>query len=54
VFDEEGPVIVQHRLYRGASAPDRYVVKDFDELTEHLAKRASAGDIIDVWSFAKC
>jgi hypothetical protein len=46
----EGPVILEHRFYRGASAPDRLVFADMDELLEYLEARAFAGDSISVWS----
>ncbi len=50
-LEDEGPIIVEHWFYRGASAPDRLFFEDFDEFLEYL-NTASAGDKIHVWSFA--
>lgn len=51
-LDEAGPVIVEHRFYRGSCAPDQMVFNDFEAFTTYLDAHASAGDAIHVWSFA--
>ena len=51
-LDDEGPIIVEHWLYHGASAPERLIFEDFDEFTVWLNEHTYAGDAIDVWSWA--
>jgi hypothetical protein len=53
VLEEEGPVVVEHQFYRGSSAADRLVFDDFEKFVEYLGSRTSAGDGIEVWSFAR-
>jgi hypothetical protein len=50
IIEEEGPIIVQHWFYRGASAPEYNVFDDYETLLNYLDKEAYAGDAIDVWS----
>lgn len=52
VVDEEGPIIVEHRFYRGSAAPERRIFGDADDFRAYLDAHASAGDAIWVWSFA--
>lgn len=51
-LDDEGPIIVEHRFYRGSCAPERSVFSDIEGFLEYLNAHASAGDSIHVWSFA--
>ena len=50
--DEAGPIIVEHRFYRGSSAPERMMFDEFEVFAAYLDEHASAGDAIHVWSFA--
>jgi hypothetical protein len=50
VLEKRGCIIVEHWLYRGASAPNRKVFDDFEEFLDYLKTRTSGGDSIDVWS----
>jgi hypothetical protein len=51
ILEDEAPIIVEHRFYRGACAPARMVFDDFEEFTNYLKTSASAGDAIYVWNF---
>lgn len=50
-LEEDGPIIVEHWFYRGASAPDRLFFDEFAAFMEYLNKQAAAGDAIHVWNF---
>src|SRR5689334_19920401 len=49
---EEQPIIVEHWLYRGSSAPLRLVFDDYEDFTDHLKSRARPGDHVLVWGFS--
>lgn len=51
-LEEKGPIILEHRFYRNASAPDRLVFDDFENFTEYLESHGFAGDSLYIWSFA--
>ena len=53
VLKEQGPIILEHRFYRGARAPDRLVFDDFDEFFAYLKSQARPGDSFWVWNYAE-
>ncbi len=50
-FLESTPLIIEHWFYRGSSAPDRFVVDNYDDLKEHLEKHSKPGDAFYIWRF---
>lgn len=54
ILDEESALIVEHRFYRGARAPHRFVCEDFDALQEYLQKDTRPGDSFHLWRFEDC
>ena len=52
VLEDEGPIILEHRFYRGSSAPDRFVFDDYEDFKQYLDSEARAGDKIYGWNFA--
>jgi hypothetical protein len=54
ILDDESPVIVEHRFYRGARAPHRFVIDDHDELVEYVRTRGNPGDSFWFWVFERC
>jgi hypothetical protein len=51
-LENEGPIIVEHWFYQGASAPERLIFEAFDEFETWLNEQTYAGDAIDIWSWA--
>ena len=55
VLEDEGPLLVEQRLYRGASAPEWFAFSQFDSFMQWLETKTAAGDIVSVWSsYALC
>src|SRR5262245_17350104 len=54
ILEDESPVVVEHRFYRGARAPHRFVADDYDELEAYLRARTSPGDNFMIWHFDQC
>jgi len=50
-IENNGPIIVEWRHYRGSAAPDRLIFDDYDEFLRWLAT-TGAGDDIWAWDFA--
>ena len=49
-LEKSGPVLLEHRFYRGGRAPHHVLFDDFDDLVEYLGANAKAGDAIHVWN----
>src|SRR5580765_2361100 len=54
VLEDESPLIVEHRFYRGASAPHRFVCDSFETLERYLATNARPGDHFWFWRYEDC
>jgi hypothetical protein len=54
IIDDESPLIVEHRLYRRASSPNRFICDDFEVLEAYLTKEARPGDSFWFWRFVDC
>ena len=50
-LEDEGPIILEHWHYYGASAPDRFIFDDFDAFIEYVQNKARIGDAFHVWSY---
>jgi hypothetical protein len=48
---ERSPLIVEHRHYRGSSAPTRLVFDDVEALDTYLASQVSPGDSFWIWEY---
>jgi hypothetical protein len=48
---EKSVVIVEHRHYRGSSAPNRLFFEEYDEFIDYLQKHGCEGDAFRIWSF---
>jgi hypothetical protein len=49
---ERQPIIVEHGLYYGSSAPLRLIFEEYEDFLDHLKSRARPGDYILIWGFA--
>lgn len=54
VIDDESPLVVEHRFYREARAPFRFVCDDPDELKHYVETEARPGDSFYFWKFEDC
>jgi hypothetical protein len=50
---KQQPIIVEHRLYRGGSAPIRLIFDEYEDFLKHLKSRAKPGDRFLIWGFAE-
>jgi hypothetical protein len=48
---EAGPLIVEHRFYRGSRSPERLVIEDMAHFRAYLSKHAAPGDSFWFWPF---
>jgi hypothetical protein len=48
---EQQPIIVEHLLYRGSSAPLRLIFEEYEDFLVHLKSRAKPGDRFLIWGF---
>ena len=46
------PIILEHRFYRGSSAPLRLVFDEYEDFLNHLKSRARPGDHFLVWGYS--
>ncbi|RYG75431.1 hypothetical protein EON80_00655 [bacterium] len=53
VLEDEGPVILERRIYRGSSSPERAIFESFDEIITFLETKVLPGDSIWIWSYDK-
>jgi hypothetical protein len=51
-LEDRGPVILEHRHYRGSSAPTWLVFSEYEGLCQYLEASAVAGDSLFLWSVA--
>jgi hypothetical protein len=54
ILDDESPLVVEHRFYRGSRAPTRFVCDDFEKLEQYMQTETSAGDSFWFWHFEDC
>lgn len=50
-LEKKGPVILEHRFYRGGRGPDTLIFDEFDKFMDYLNEHGRAGDHMIVWSF---
>ncbi|TWA97088.1 hypothetical protein [Bradyrhizobium stylosanthis] len=46
------PVILEHRLYAGGSAPLRFIFDEYEDFVRHLELRARPGDHLLFWGYS--
>ncbi|HEY1812577.1 MAG TPA: hypothetical protein VGG74_09550 [Kofleriaceae bacterium] len=54
MIERESTVVVEHRFYRGARAPHRFVCNDIAELERYLSCGVTPGDSFYFWHFERC
>lgn len=48
---EQQPIIVEHGLYRGSSAPLRLIFEEYEDFLDYLNSHAKPGDRFLIWGF---
>jgi hypothetical protein len=51
ILDRE-PIILEHRLYAGSSAPLRLIFDEYEDFLHHLKSRARPGDHLLIWGYS--
>lgn len=51
-LEDEGPIILEHKYYRGSRSPDRFIFDDFEDFIEYVQSKSRIGDDFHIWSFA--
>ena|SRR5882672_4421850 len=54
IIEDESPLIIEHRFYRGARAPYRFVCDDFANFETYLREKTQPGDSFYIWRFEDC
>ena len=54
IAEEESPLLVERWIYRGAQAPQRFVVASADELESYLRENWRPGDAYWFWRLDEC
>ncbi len=54
MLDDESDLIVEHRFYRGAKAPRRFMCSDFAAIQRYIATDVKPGDSFFFWRFEDC
>jgi len=49
---EREPIVLEHRLYAGSSAPLMLIFDDYEEFVLHLESRARPGDRLLIWGYS--
>lgn len=52
-LEREGPIILEHKFYRGSRAPDRLVFDDYEKFLGYVNAHARAGDALRIWNYAE-
>ena len=50
---EQEPIILEHRFYKGSSAPLRLIFDEYEDFLNHLESRARPGDRFLIWGYSK-
>jgi hypothetical protein len=50
-LETDGPIIVEHWLYYGGSAPERMIFDEFEKFMEYLDVHTRPGDAIQIWNY---
>ena len=54
IIEDESDLIVEHRFYRGARSPHRFICDDFIDLEHYLRTKVDPGDSFYFWRFEEC